>query len=446
MVGDLPAGHAPTVPVRAGQAIRIMTGAPIPEGADAIVPVERTARVGEAAVDVFAEAAPGDHIRAAGGDIETGGLVFEPGAVLTPAHIGVLASLGWAEVEVFPQARVGVLSTGDELREGPGPLEPGQIRDSNRPMLLALVREAGCEAVNLGKARDDEAQVTRVLEEALESCDAVISSGGVSVGDYDVVKAVLDQMGMLQWSQVAIKPAKPLAFGVLRGTPLFGLPGNPVSSHVSFELFARPALRKMMGHTVLDRPVVDAVAAAPMRRNADGKVYFDRVRVWYERRSLPRGAVRRAGQQRARGDGGRERPGRAARRPGRGRRRRDQGRAARPLMSAPTGSSFDRVRVTARPSRLPPGAGAPGGRPPGTRPPHAISVAGRRHRQWFDFRWLARVLLVRSGGVAVALVGEEVGRDAAEQQAGTGQHEHCARARGVRHRHRRSCREGDPLG
>ena len=282
VVGDLPAGHAPTIPVRPGQAIRIMTGAPIPEGADAIVQVERTARVGEASVDVFAAAASGDHIRAAGGDIKVGGLVFEPGAVLTPAHVGVLASLGWAEVDVFPQARVGVLSTGDELREGPGPLAPGQIRDSNRPMLLALVHEAGCEAVNLGKARDDEAEVTRVLEAALESCDAVISSGGVSVGDYDVVKAVLDQLGMLQWSQVAIKPAKPFAFGVLRGTPLFGLPGNPVSSHVSFELFARPALRKMMGHAVLDRPVVDAVAAAPMRRNPDGKVYFDRVRVRYE--------------------------------------------------------------------------------------------------------------------------------------------------------------------
>ena len=143
-------------------------------------------------------------------------------------------------------------------------LAPGQIRDSNRPMLLALVAEAGAEPVDLGIGRDDEAAVTAMFRDAAARCDAIITTGGVSVGDYDVVKAVLEQLGTLEWWQVAIKPAKPFAFGRIDGTPIFGLPGNPVSSHVSFELFARPALRRMMGHTAVDRPVVRAVAGAPL--------------------------------------------------------------------------------------------------------------------------------------------------------------------------------------
>lgn len=282
VVADLPAGHAATVPVGPGEAVRIMTGAPIPEGADAIVMVERTRRDGDDAVLVAHAASAGDHVRRAGGDIEAGATVFSPGTVLGAAHVGVIASVGPAEVSAVPRARVGVLSTGDELREGPVELAPGEIRDSNRPMLLALVRAAGCEPVNLGIARDDAPVVERVIEDALTSCDALITSGGVSVGDYDVVKAVLERMGVLSWWQVAIKPAKPLAFGLLRGVPLFGLPGNPVSAHVSFELFARPALRKMMGHADLHRPVVEAVAAAPMTRRSDGKLHFDRVAVRYE--------------------------------------------------------------------------------------------------------------------------------------------------------------------
>ncbi len=282
VVADLPAGHAPTVPVGPGEAVRIMTGAPIPEGADAIVMVERTERDGADGVLVQTAAAVGDHLRAAGGDVQAGDRVFEAGIVLGPAHLGVLASLGATDVPVFPKARVGVLSTGDELREGPVELAPGQIRDSNRPMLLAMLREAGCEPVNLGIAHDDESFVERALTDALARCDALITSGGVSVGDYDVVKAVLDRLGVLQWWQVAIKPAKPLAFGLVQGVPLFGLPGNPVSSHVSFELFARPALRKMMGHAELQRPQVDAIAAAPMPRRPDGKLHLDRVVVHYE--------------------------------------------------------------------------------------------------------------------------------------------------------------------
>ena len=282
VVGDLPAGYAPTTPVGPGEAIRIMTGAPLPGGADAIVMVERTARDGADGVMIEVAATAGDHVRPPGGDVEIGDEVFHSGDVLTPAHLGVLASLGYSEVSVYPRVRVGVISTGDELREGPGPLAPGQIRDSNRPMLLALVAEAGADAVDLGIGRDDEAAVTELFRAAAASCDVLVTSGGVSVGDYDVVKAVLDQIGALEWWQVAIKPAKPFAFGRIDGTPIFGLPGNPVSSHVSFELFARPALRTMMGHTNPNRPVVTARAGAAMSRRADGRIHFDRVRVHYE--------------------------------------------------------------------------------------------------------------------------------------------------------------------
>jgi molybdopterin molybdotransferase len=278
VVGDLPAGHAPTVPVGPGEAIRIMTGAPIPDGADAIVMVERTQRAGDDAVLVEREANRGDHVRAAGGDLPAGALAFSAGTVVRPAHVGLLASIGATRVRVFPRARVGVLSTGDELVED-GPLTPGQIRDSNRPMLLALARDAGAEAIDLGMARDDEALIVATLEDAFTRCDAVITSGGVSVGDYDYVKAALDRFGALEWRQVAIKPAKPLAFGVVRDTPVFGLPGNPVSSLVSFELFARPALLQMMGHPNRFRPEVQARAEHAFARKPDGKLHLDRVRV-----------------------------------------------------------------------------------------------------------------------------------------------------------------------
>ena len=280
VVGELPAGRAPTRPVGEGEAIRIMTGAPMPDGADAVVMVEYTERDGDT-VRVLHAARPGDHVRPAGGDLAAGDPVFATGTVLGPAHIGVLASLGVQDVDVVPRARVGVLSTGDELVEA-GALHPGQIRDSNRPMLLALVAEAGAGAANLGMAPDDEAIITRTLENALASCDAVITSGGVSVGEYDYVKAALDAMGGLVSRQVAIKPARPLAFGVVAGTPVFGLPGNPVSSLVSFELFARPALLQMMGRSQRFRPEVPATAAHAMPRKPDGKLHLDRVRVGAE--------------------------------------------------------------------------------------------------------------------------------------------------------------------
>jgi molybdenum cofactor synthesis domain-containing protein len=277
VVDELAAGRAPDVPVGAGEAIRIMTGAPMPVGADAVVMVERTRAVA-GDVEIDTEARAGDHVRAAGGDLRAGQTVFEAGTVLSAAAVGVLASVGATTVRAYPSPRVGVLSTGDELVES-GPLDPGKIRDSNRPMLLGLVREAGLEPVDLGIAVDDEERIIETLEEAFTRCDAVLTSGGVSVGDYDYVKAALDRFGALQWRQVAIKPAKPLAFGVVRGVPVFGLPGNPVSSLVSFECFARPALLQMAGHTRRFRPEVVATAAHDMSRRPDGKLHLDRVQV-----------------------------------------------------------------------------------------------------------------------------------------------------------------------
>jgi molybdopterin molybdotransferase len=288
VVGELAAGHAPTVAVGDGEAIRIMTGAPMPDGADAIVMVERTERDGDQGVFVTLAVEPGLHVRRAGGDLEAGDVVFEPGTVLTAARIGVLATVGARRVRAHPRVRVGVLSTGDELVDDSvrtGPLEPGKIRDSNRPMLLAQLADAGAEPLDLGAAHDDADVMTRTLADAVAQCDAVITSGGVSVGDFDYVSDALERIAnddasggsRVDWYQVAIKPAKPLCIGMLQGTPVFGLPGNPVSSFVSFELFARPALRMMMGHDRPFRREVLATAASPLRRRTDGKLHLDRV-------------------------------------------------------------------------------------------------------------------------------------------------------------------------
>jgi molybdenum cofactor synthesis domain-containing protein len=305
VVAEVAAGHPAPRALAAGEAMRIFTGAPIPEGADAVVMVERTARLdgrgpgGADAVEVRWAPEPGEHVRGAGDDLRAGQAVFAPGDELTPARLGVLASLGVTEVTAHPRPRVGVLSTGDELVEGPEPLRPGQIRDSNRPTLLALVAAAGFEPVDLGRAPDDEAAITEAVERGAAACDAVLSSGGVSMGDTDLVKVVLDRIGDMRWMQVAIRPAKPLAFGLVGDgrVPVFGLPGNPVSSLVSFELFARPSLRRMAGHPAdrLHRPRLAAVADEPLRRRPDGKAHFARVEARVDGDGLLR--VRSAGGQ-----------------------------------------------------------------------------------------------------------------------------------------------------
>jgi molybdopterin molybdotransferase len=278
VVGEVAAGAAPGIPVGAGQAIRIMTGAPMPAGADAVAMVEDSERVGPDRVRLSRSLTSGASIRRAGDDVQIGDLLFEAGTTITPTIDAVLASVNARVVTVWPRARVAVLSTGDELVDDGSPLELGQIRESNKTMLSALLAEAGCDVVDLGVVRDDEAELERVLRHAASECDAIVSSGGVSMGDYDVVKAVLGRIADVTWMQIAIKPAKPFAFGRLDGVPIFGLPGNPVSSLVSFELLARPALRRMMGHRRLTRTHLVAVSDTALERATDGKVHLVRVR------------------------------------------------------------------------------------------------------------------------------------------------------------------------
>jgi len=282
VVDEVAAGAASDRVLVSGEAIRIMTGAPMPAGADAVVMVEETDRVAGDRVRINAGVSQGDAIRRAGDDVQPGDLLFPAGTEVTPAVVGVLASINARSVSVYRPARVAVFSTGDELVEDDRALLPGEIRESNRRMLAGMLRHAGCDVVDVGTVRDDEAELERVFREAATSCDAIVSSGGVSMGDYDVVKAVLGKIADMTWMQIAIKPAKPFAFGTIEGVPVFGLPGNPVSSIVSFEMLARPALRRMMGHQKLARPSHVAITDDDLVRKADGKVHLMRVLASFE--------------------------------------------------------------------------------------------------------------------------------------------------------------------
>ena len=306
VTGEMAAGAGHVETVGPGCAVRIMTGAPLPQGCDAIVMVEDTERTGgpgDDRVRVMWPVAPGANIRRAGSDVSAGDTPLRSGTYVTAAVQAVLSTVNARTVRVWPRPRVGVLSTGDELVEDGSPLQPGQIRESNRTMLLRLVTEAGAEAVDLGIIRDDEALLESALRTAVRDFDAIVTSGGVSMGDYDVVKAVLSRIADMSWFQIAMKPAKPFAFGMLRAgsgagdsddqgaggstnarsrdsasIPVFGLPGNPVSSLVSFELIARPALEVMMHRTdsMTGRRRVRGIIDYAVARGSDGKVHFDR--------------------------------------------------------------------------------------------------------------------------------------------------------------------------
>ncbi|MHB8189310.1 MAG: molybdopterin molybdotransferase MoeA [Ferrimicrobium sp.] len=275
--GTLAAGADPAAfEVGAGEAIRIMTGAAIPSNTSAIVMVEYTTVKGEI-VSITRAPKEDEHIRHAGTDIQTGDVVLTAGTQVTPSVVGVLASLGIESVTVFRRARVGVLSTGDEL-SSEAVLAPGKIRDSNRPALLALVAQTGAVPVDLGSLPDDLELLSNGFSRAAASCDAVLTTGGVSVGDFDYTTKILRELssGNMEWMQIAIKPAKPYAFGTIDGTPVFGLPGNPVSSLVSFELLARPAIRAMMGSPTPYPPTVLARALTPFNRRPDGRLHLVR--------------------------------------------------------------------------------------------------------------------------------------------------------------------------
>jgi molybdopterin molybdotransferase len=336
VVGLLGAGTESVVGVGPGQAIQIMTGAPIPKGADGIAIVERTEAIvppatgaGEAGgrprVRILEAVSPGIHVRAAGSDLAAGSLAVAAGTLL-PAHIGVLASIGVGVVVVHPRPRVGVMTTGDELVElavdgSARPLAPGQIRDSNRHAMLATLRRDGFEAIDLGVVGDTEEAVTAGLQRAISECDAVLTTGGVSKGQFDFVKVVIAQLAAaarvpgaaVHELSVAIRPAKPLMISWLpsvgdsegfsrsgpsesgddpdvdgtepagtRLVPVFGLPGNPVSSLVSYQAVALPVLRVLAGHAPAPPPTVPAVAGEDMRRQRDGKTHLFRVEVTWQ--------------------------------------------------------------------------------------------------------------------------------------------------------------------
>lgn len=280
VAGYTPAGGDAAPPLEPECAVKIMTGAPIPPGCDAVVPVEE-AKEGDGTVKLLAPVAPRQHIRFRGEDVAAGAAVIPAGMLIRPPEISMLASMGRAMVPVHRRARVAILSTGDELIELGEPLSPGKIINSNSFSLAAAVRECGGEPILLGIARDDRESHREKMAEGLR-CDALITSAGVSAGDRDLVREVLAELGVRQlfW-KVDIKPGGPTAFGVREGVPVFSLPGNPVSTMVTFDEFVRPALLRMMGRRRVVRPFVRAVLKEDARKKA-GKINFLRVRVEVE--------------------------------------------------------------------------------------------------------------------------------------------------------------------
>ena len=274
VVETIAAGYAPTKQVAAGQASRIMTGAMMPQGANAVIMQEVTQQEGDE-VKIFESIDTAGNVRFTGESVAAGQQVMGQGKHLRPPEVSMLASLNCAEATVHRKPTVAVVSTGDELTPLGEPLEPGKIRDSNRYGLYAQVEEAGGIPIDMGIAPDDEAETERIFRAALAKADALITSGGVSVGEHDVVKTVLAKLGKINFWRVAMKPGKPQAYGIADGKPIFGLPGNPVSSLVVFELFVRPALLKMAGHKDLLRPTFKATLAETIT-NRDGRVNYMR--------------------------------------------------------------------------------------------------------------------------------------------------------------------------
>lgn len=256
LVGEVPAGSVYAGEVASGETVRILTGAPVPDGADAVLQQELT-EVANGIVSLRQPVTVGANIRPAGGDIRPGMRLIPAGTQLGPAEIALLAAAGIHPVRVTRQPRVAILATGDELAPLGETPRPGQIRETNSPYLIAAVLRAGAEPVPLGIARDRADEIRANLREAGDA-DLILTSGGVSVGDYDLVKQILSEQGNIDFWRVRMRPGKPLAFGLLGETPLLGLPGNPASAAVTFELFGRPAIRRMLGCAQIERPIVRA--------------------------------------------------------------------------------------------------------------------------------------------------------------------------------------------
>ena len=272
VLGEIRAGAAPPGSVQPQTALRIMTGAMIPDGSDAVVRVEDTAEH-DGTVDVRVPVAAGTSLRAAGSDLRRGDLLATAGRVVTPGLIGVLASAGRAAVQCVRRPRVLVLTTGDELREPGEALGPGQITNTNRYTLLAAVQDAGGIVIDAGVARDERGDLIERLAAAGDA-DLVVTTGGVSMGAYDLVRGLLEEREAVTFWQVALRPGKPLMFATVGGVPLIGLPGNPVSTLVAFELFVRPALLKLQGRTDLERPRLTAIAEEPLHNPPHLEQYF----------------------------------------------------------------------------------------------------------------------------------------------------------------------------
>jgi molybdopterin molybdotransferase len=266
VVADLPAGSVWDGVLAAGQALRIMTGAPMPAGADTVYPQEIVERAAGASEVTVGPLGRGSNVRYRGEDVQAGQALLAAGAVLRPQELGVLASLGLPQVMVRQKPRVAILSTGDEVAEPGTPRKPGQIYDSNRFSLAGLVEAAGGRASDLGIVPDVFDELHARLLDAAASADVVLTSGGVSVGDYDLVKAVLTQAGGIDFWQVAMQPGRPVAVGRIGAAHFFGLPGNPVASMLTFHLFVRPVLWKLAGRRELDSPRFVAIATEPMRK------------------------------------------------------------------------------------------------------------------------------------------------------------------------------------
>ena len=278
VVGEVAAGHAPDRRVGPGEAVRIMTGAPVPPGADTVVRFEDT-RVADDQVAILRPPSPGKNVRQAGEDVRQGQVVVERGKVLRPQEIGMLAAVGYLEVGVIRRPRVAILGTGDEVvppEQTPG---PSQIRDANSYTVAAQVQRYGGIPLILGVARDQAELVRQGLRRALEGeADFIITSGGVSVGDFDLVKQVMEVEGEMHFWSLNMKPGRPMAFGTVGGVPLLGLAGNPVAAMISTKLYARPALRKMQGFSGWEERTIRARLAEPIERK-DGRRHYLRVYV-----------------------------------------------------------------------------------------------------------------------------------------------------------------------
>lgn len=280
VIEDLPAGFISKKTLQKGQAIRIMTGAPIPNGADHVVPVEDTRKEGQS-VYILKVVSKEKNIRKAGEDVKKGELILSKGDLIRPPEVGMIASVGRSFVSVYQRPLVAILCTGEELVDVDGPLEDSKIVSSNSYTLSAQVKDCGAIPLPLGIAKDEKEDIEEKFKQGLRA-DVIISSAGVSVGDYDFVKGALKDLGMetIFW-KVAMKPGRPMTFGRIGEKPVFGLPGNPVSSMVSFEQFVRPSLLKMMGHRQIFRPVIEAILKEDIREKK-GRRHFIRGMVSFE--------------------------------------------------------------------------------------------------------------------------------------------------------------------